>query len=187
MEKNEAAELLNSFKNNLQEFKKLLISSKHPTMSKVVTNHELINELREKLKSPYQVLQKIIFELGDKPSIMHGMPPAPYDAHEAALKDDKGVLFNSVPALELINKDLIKIKKKLLLVENESFKKHFGDKPSHQATKHKNLWGMFLESFKLLFSFFKIPFQILCNFILRRPITCTLLSAVILVLISFII
>ena len=65
--------------------------------------------------------------------------------------------------------------------------KHFGDKPSHQATKHKNLWGMFLESFKLLFSFFKIPFQVLCNFILRRPITCTLLSAVILVLISFII
>jgi hypothetical protein len=187
MEKNEAAELLNSFKNNLQEFKKLLISSKHPTMSKVVTNHELINELREKLKSPYQVLQKIIFELGDKPSLMHGMPPSPCDAYEAALEDNNGVLFKSLPALELINKDLIKVRKKLLLVENASFKEHFGNKPFRQATKHKSLWGMFFDSFNFLFGFFKIPFQFLSNFILRRPITCTLLSAVILVLISFII
>jgi hypothetical protein len=159
MEKNEAAELLNSFKNNLQEFKKLLISSKHPTMSKVVTNHELINELREKLKSPYQVLQKIIFELGDKPNIIHGMPPSPYDAYEAALEDDNGVLFKSLPALELINKDLIKVKKKLLLVENESFKKHFGNKPVHQATKHKNLWGMFLESLNYYFHSLKSLFK----------------------------
>jgi len=49
MEKDEALELLNDFKNNLQEFKKLLISSKHPTMSKIASNHELINELREKV------------------------------------------------------------------------------------------------------------------------------------------
>ena len=187
MEKDEAAELLNSFKNNLQEFKKLLISSKHPTMSKVASNHELINELREKLQSPYKALQKIIFELGDKPSIMHGMPPSPYDAYEAALEDSNGVLFKSLAALELINKDLIKVRKKLLLIENASFIKHFGDKPSRPVTKNKNLWEMFFESFKFLFAFFKIPFQFLCNFILRRPITCTILSAVILVLVSFII
>ena len=187
MEKDKAAKLLNSFKNNLQEFKKLLINSKHPTMSKIATNHELINELREKLKSPYQALQKIIFELGDKPSLMHGMPPSPYDAYEAALEDNNGVLFKSLPALELINKDLIKVRKKLLLVENDSFKKHFGNKPFPQANKHKNLWGMFFESFKFLFIFFKIPFQFLSNFILRRPITCTVLSALILVLVSFII
>jgi hypothetical protein len=187
MEKDEAIELLNNFKNNLQEFKKLLISSKHPTMSKIASNHELIDELRGKLESPYQALQKIIFELGDKPSLMHGMPPSPCDAYEAALEDNNGVLFKSLPALELINKDLIKVRKKLLLVENASFKEHFGNKPFRQATKHKSLWGMFFDSFNFLFGFFKIPFQFLSNFILRRPITCTLLSAVILVLISFII
>jgi hypothetical protein len=151
MEKDKAAKLLNSFKNNLQEFKKLLINSKHPTMSKIATNHELINELREKLKSPYQALQKIIFELGDKPSIVHGVPPSSYDAYEAALEDNNGVLFKNLAALELINKDLIKVKKKLLLIESASFIKHFGDQPSRPATKNKNLWGMFFESFKFLY------------------------------------
>jgi hypothetical protein len=187
MEKDEALELLNSFKNNLQEFKKLLISSKHPTMSKIASNHELIDELRGKLESPYQALRKIIFELGDKPSLMHGMPPSPCDAYEAALEDNNGVLFKSLPALELINKDLIKVRKKLLLVENASFKEHFGNKPFRQATKHKSLWGMFFDSFNFLFGFFKIPFQFLSNFILRRPITCTILSALILVLVSIVI
>lgn len=159
MEKDEALELLNDFKNNLQEFKKLLISSKHPTMSKIASNHELIDELRGKLESPYQALQKIIFELGDKPNIVHGMPPSPCDAYEAALEDNNGVLFKSLPALELINKDLIKVRKKLLLVENASFKEHFGNKPFRPATKHKNLWAcslnlliFCLDSLKSLFN-----------------------------------
>jgi hypothetical protein len=187
MEKNEAIDLLNNFKNNLQEFKKLLINSKHPTMSKVASNHELIDELRKKLESPYQALKEIIFELGDKPKIIHGMPPLAYNAYEAALEDNNGVLFKSLPALELTNKDLIKVRKKLLLVEDSSFRKHFGNKPSPKATNHKNLWGMFLESFKFLFGFFKMPFKFLSDLILRHPITCTVFSALILVLVSFII
>lgn len=187
MEKEDALKLLNEFRDELIEFKKILLSSKHPTISKIASNHELINEIRFKLQSMHAELKTVCFEFGDKPSIEHGMPASIYDAYEAALEDDNGILFKTLPALELITKDLIKVRKKLLLVDKASFHEFFNSEAPPPKAKSVSLAEMFRLSFLWFSKCFNLPFNWLCNFILKHTVSCLVLSALILVLISFIV
>lgn len=187
MEKEESLRLLNEFRAELIEFKKLLLDSKHPTISKIASNHELIHEFRVKLQKTYSELKKICFELGDKPSIEHGMPVSIYDAYEAALEDDNGILFKTLPALELIIKDLIKVRKKALLIDKNSFDKFFAKEITPITVKSSNLAEMFKISFLWFSKYFNLSLNWLCNLILKHTVGCLVLSALILVLISFIV
>ncbi len=176
MEKEEALNLINKLREDTKEYKKLLISSKHPTMSKIVDNHELIAEFRKKLIAAYDQIDYIIYDLGDKPQITYGINPEDYCAYQAAYDDDQGKLFKSLPALELCVEDLLKLRKKIIHIDNQSFHNVYGERVKPEKIQKQSSWlEMFLEPFKWMF-----------NIVLRNKVTCLTMSFLILVFIKLV-
>ena len=177
MDKKEAIEIVGSLRKNTQEYKKLLITSKHPTMSKIMKNHEEIEELRCKLNADYYLAKKFVTELGEKPRFTHGIHDEEFCAYEAAYEDTQGKLFKVLPALDLCVKDLLKVRKSIVMISEKSFELHFGDK-NHVVQKQE----MSFEWLKFLLA----PFKWMFNFVLKYQVTCIVMSLVILVFVEIV-
>ena len=176
MEKEEALNLINTLRDETKEYKKLLVSSKHPTMSKIMDNHELIEDFRQKLLSSYEQVDYIIYDLGDKPQITYGITPEDFCAYDAAYDDDQGKLFKTLPAIELCIEDLLKLRKKIIHIDEGSFHECYGEKnKAIEVQTHKGWLHMLLEPFRWVF-----------NIILRNKVTCLTMSFLILVFIKIV-
>lgn len=177
MEKKEALSLINTLREDTKEYKKLVLSSKHPTMSKIVCNHDLIEDFRQKLNTTYEQIDYIIYDLGDKPQVTYGITPEDFCAYGAAYDDDQGKLFKTLPALELCIEDLLKIRKKLIHIDDQSFQDVYGERNEAEKVQKQSNWlEMFLEPFKWIF-----------NIVLRNKISCLTMSFLILVFIKLVI
>ncbi|NQY80528.1 MAG: hypothetical protein HRT47_09470 [Candidatus Caenarcaniphilales bacterium] len=176
MEKEEALNLINTLRDDTKEYKKLLISSKHPTMSKIVNNHDLIEDFRQKLITAYEQINYVIYDIGDKPQITYGITPEDFCAYEAAYDDDQGKLFKTLPALELCIEDLLKIRKKVIHIDEASFHDVYGEKFKPEKVQKQSSWlEMILEPFSWMF-----------NIVLRNKVTCLTMSFLILVFIKLV-
>ena len=177
MEKEEDLDIVNKLRESTKEYKKLLLESKHPTMSKIVSNQDLLETMRDTLVKDYELIDYIIFNIGDKPKVTYGLTPEDFCAYEASYEENQGKLFKTLPALEMCIEDLLRITKKIILIDNESFKDHYGDRNKPEKVQvNKSFFQMLFE-----------PFMWMFNFIIRNKITCLVITTIILVFIGFMI
>jgi len=118
------------FKQQVSDFRKLLLKSRGDVAPDIIKNHKEIEEMRSMLNNNYGKLEKYIIALGNSPIMKDGIDV--YSAYQNAFADD--TLLRVGPSLRTVIQDLDYILGKLEGLSEREFRKII-----HQAKEKHNI------------------------------------------------
>jgi len=130
---------LNSFREEVDKYKSLLLSSRND-LAQIVNNKDEISKKRRLLNESFASLEATIYEVGDNPKLNDGVWPIWYSAYKMALSSD--ILQRVEPALDAVLTDLDYIIGKIKASEKS-------EKTKIKTRSSSNISNKFLSEFKI--------------------------------------